>query len=100
MARDEVKQEPRWTESLAVGNAVFGQKIKPLILSWQETEIREIGKNIRALKQAELTGKKQARKPAPSLVFEMIFRASTCGSNDCPGDSWIEDRGSKRQKAE
>jgi putative transposase len=39
IARDGMKREPCWTESLAVGSKRFVEKIKPLILSRRETEI-------------------------------------------------------------
>jgi putative transposase len=39
IVRDEVKREPRWTESLAVGSRGFVEKIQPLILARRETEI-------------------------------------------------------------
>ena len=41
LARDLMKREARWTESLAVGSRAFVEKIQPLILSRRETEIME-----------------------------------------------------------
>ena len=41
IARDQMKREPCWTESLAVGSSAFVRKIKPLIVSRRETEIVE-----------------------------------------------------------
>ena len=38
-ARDELKREARWTESLAVGSLEFVERIKPLILFRRETEM-------------------------------------------------------------
>ena len=43
IARDQMKREPWWTESLAVGSAEFVERTKPLILSRRETEIAESG---------------------------------------------------------
>jgi putative transposase len=39
IAQNDVKREPRWTESLAVGSVEYLKKIQPLILSRRETEI-------------------------------------------------------------
>jgi hypothetical protein len=39
IARNEVKREPRWTESLAIGSVEYLKKVQPLILSRRETEI-------------------------------------------------------------
>ena len=36
---EEVKREPRWTESLAVGSLSLVERIKPLILSRRETKL-------------------------------------------------------------
>ena len=41
LARDEMKREGCWTESLAVGTRVFVERIQPLILSRRETETIE-----------------------------------------------------------
>ena len=41
IGRDQMKREPCWTESLAVGSAEFVERIKPLILSRLDTEIIE-----------------------------------------------------------
>jgi putative transposase len=41
VAQGEVKREPCWTESLAVGTMDYLEKIKPLIMSRQKTEIVE-----------------------------------------------------------
>jgi hypothetical protein len=60
MARDQVKREPCWTESLAVGSIDFLEKIRPLILSRRETEIVETDSGLWELKETEsLTGKKK-----------------------------------------
>jgi hypothetical protein len=39
IARDQMKREPCWTESLAVGSAGFAEETQPLIWSRRETEI-------------------------------------------------------------
>jgi hypothetical protein len=39
IAQDQVKREPCWTESLAVGSLSFTERIKPLVLSRRETEV-------------------------------------------------------------
>ena len=39
IAQGQLKREPCWSEGLAVGSAGFLEKIKPLILSRQETEV-------------------------------------------------------------
>ena len=39
IAREQLKREPFWTEGLAVGSAGFLERIRPLILSQQETEL-------------------------------------------------------------
>ena len=41
LARDEVRREPCWTESLVVGSPGFVKRMQPLIVSRQETEIAE-----------------------------------------------------------
>jgi putative transposase len=39
IAHEQMRREPCWTEGLAVGSAGFLERIKPLILSRQETEL-------------------------------------------------------------
>ncbi|MCL5097334.1 MAG: transposase [Candidatus Omnitrophica bacterium] len=69
IARDRMEREPRWTESLAVGSAGFVEKIKPLILSRQQTEVVEAGKDFWVLKEqpaipySQKTGAKSDAKP-------------------------------------
>jgi hypothetical protein len=41
LAREQVRREPCWTESLVVGSPGFVKRMQPLILSRQETEIAE-----------------------------------------------------------
>jgi putative transposase len=43
IARGELKREPIWTESLAVGSGQFVERTKPMVLSRRETQIVEIG---------------------------------------------------------
>jgi putative transposase len=52
--RDEVKRDPRWTESLAVGSARFVEKINSLIVSRRETEIVETEGNMWLLREAPI----------------------------------------------
>jgi putative transposase len=51
--REELKREPYWTESLAVGSPEFVKRIQPLILSRRETEIVEEKAGCWVLKEAE-----------------------------------------------
>ena len=52
IGRDQMKREPCWTESLAVGSAEFVERIKPLILSRLDTEIIEQGAERWVLQEA------------------------------------------------
>src|SRR4051812_44228343 len=70
IARHQMKREPWWTESLAVGSAGFVEKIKPLILSRRDTEITERGDNRWVLQEpAAAYGQKTGAKSAAKLVF-------------------------------
>lgn len=70
IARDQIKREPCWTESLAVGSVGFVEKIKPLILSRRETEIVEVGGNLWVLKEGEVPyGQKPGSKDAAKGLF-------------------------------
>jgi putative transposase len=51
IARDQVKREPRWTESLAVGSAGFIEKARPLILCRREAEMVETEADIWVLQE-------------------------------------------------
>jgi len=55
IARDEMKREPCWTASLAVGSLGFVEKVKPLILSRRETEIVPTADNVWVLQEAVIT---------------------------------------------
>jgi len=46
IARDKVKREPCWTESLAVGSLGFVEKVKPLTLFRRKTEIVPTADNL------------------------------------------------------
>jgi hypothetical protein len=66
--RDELKREPCWTESLAVGSPEFVKRMQPLILSRRETEIVEEEAGLWVLKEAEAPygskwGSKSGAKP-------------------------------------
>jgi putative transposase len=52
LAREQVRREPCWTESLAVGSAGFVEAVKPLILSRQETEIVAAAEGVLVLREA------------------------------------------------
>ena len=52
LAREQMKREPCWTECLAVGSRSFVDRIGPLILSRQETEVVEAAEGIWALQEA------------------------------------------------
>jgi len=52
IARGEVKREPMWTESLAVGSAEFVEKIKPMVLTRRETEVIQSGEGISVLQES------------------------------------------------
>ena len=70
IGRDQMKREPWWTESLAVGSAGFVEKIKPLILSRRETEITQRGDNRWVLQEpATAYGQKTGSKSAAKDVF-------------------------------
>ena len=52
IAREQVKREGHWTESLAVGSKGFVEKAKPMALSRLETEIVEAEPELWILKEA------------------------------------------------
>jgi len=52
IARDQVKREAFWTESLAVGSQLFVEKIQPQISSRRETEIIAAGQDVWALHES------------------------------------------------
>jgi putative transposase len=54
IAQDELKRQPCWTESLAVGRPSCLEQIKPMIFSRQETEIVEEAPDLWILKEAEI----------------------------------------------
>ena len=63
IARDQMKREPCWTESLAVGGVSFLEKVRPQISSRRETEIVETGKDVWALQESPIPyGQKAGRK--------------------------------------
>jgi hypothetical protein len=51
LAREQRKREPCWTESLAVGSHGFLERIRPLILSRQETQVIEAEEGIWTLQE-------------------------------------------------
>ena len=52
IARDEVKREPCWTESLAVGSLGFVEKVKPLILFRRKSEMLPTADDVWALQES------------------------------------------------
>jgi len=73
IARDQVKREPCWTESLAVGSSGFVEKIRPLILSRLETEIVERDSGLWVLKETEIPyGQKMGSKTDPKTDFQGV----------------------------
>jgi REP-associated tyrosine transposase len=74
IARDELKREPCWTESLAVGSVEFIRKTQPLILSRHETEIIETAENVWALQEPSIPyGQKRGPKNACEASFWAEF---------------------------
>lgn len=66
LAREQVRREPCWTESLVVGSTGFVTRMQPLILSRQETEIVEGADGVWTLREAEGPyGKETGLKSAP-----------------------------------
>ncbi len=69
IARDEVKRQACWTESLAVGSLGFVEKIQPLILSRREMEIVAAADKVWALQEeAAPYGRKTGLKTAPKAI--------------------------------
>ena len=54
IARDEIKREPCWTESLAVGSVSFLERIQPQICSRRETEILQTTGELWALQESPI----------------------------------------------
>ena len=54
IARDEIKREPCWTESLAVGSVSFLERIQPQICSRRETEILQTTGELWALQETPI----------------------------------------------
>ena len=69
IARDEVKREPCWTESLAVGSLGFLEKVKPLILFRRKTEMASNADDVWVLQEAVIPyGQKTGVKKAPKAI--------------------------------
>jgi hypothetical protein len=61
IARDQMQRQACWTESLAAGSIGFVERIQPLILSRNETElVQATGMSECCEKREFLTGKKSA----------------------------------------
>ena len=70
LARDQMKREPCWTESLAVGSAGFVEKIKPRILSRCETQIEQSAENQWVLKERPIAyGQKTGPESGAKAAF-------------------------------
>ena len=70
IARDKVKREPCWTESVAVGSLGFVEKVKPLTLFRRKTEIVPTADNVWALQEAVIPyGQKTGAKNASEAVY-------------------------------
>jgi len=70
IARDQMKREPLWTESLAVGSIEFVQRIQPLIPVRYETEIVQPLQNIWTLQETPIAyGQKTGPKNACKALF-------------------------------
>ncbi|MFO1475596.1 MAG: transposase [Verrucomicrobiota bacterium] len=54
IARDKLKREPIWTESLAVGSSAFVSQITPGDVSRCEVEVLEIDENLYAMREVAL----------------------------------------------
>jgi REP-associated tyrosine transposase len=66
LAREQVRREPCWTESLVVGSTAFVGRMQPLIRWRQDTEIVEWADGIWALREAEVPyGQESASKSEP-----------------------------------
>jgi len=70
IARDQMKREPLWTESLAVGSIEFVQRIQPLIPVRYETEIVQPVQNVWTLQETPIAyGQKTGPKNACKALF-------------------------------
>jgi len=69
IARDEVKRESCWTESLAVGSLGFVEKVKPLILFRRKTEMVPRADDMWVLQEAAIPyGQKRGVENASKAV--------------------------------
>ena len=67
IAQKQFKREPCWTESLAVGSPRFLERIRPLILSRQETDLVQQDGEIWVLEEPSIPyGAKASSKNAPN----------------------------------
>jgi hypothetical protein len=70
IAQDQLKREPCWTESLAVGGVSFLEKVRPQILSRRDTEIVETGKDDWALQETLIPyGQKAGLKNGAKALY-------------------------------
>ena len=67
IVQERLKREPCWTEGLAVGSTGFLERIRPLILSRQETELVQHDPEIWVLQETPIPyGAKTSSKNAPN----------------------------------
>ena len=70
IARDEVKREPCWTESLAVGSLGLVEKVKPVILFRRKTEMVPTADNVwAALQEAAIAYDQKTGAKSPSKAL-------------------------------
>lgn len=69
IAQEQFKREPCWREGLAVGSADFLERIRPLILSRQETELIQHDQEIWVLQEGAVPySAKVGSKNAPNVL--------------------------------
>ena len=71
IAKDQLKREPLWTESLAVGSAAFLQKIEPQVSSRRETEIVGTADNAWALQESPIPYGQRNRPENRAIDLEL-----------------------------
>ena len=70
IARGELKREPIWTESLAVGSAGLVEKIKPMVMSRRETEVIGMEEGVSVLQES---ASPYGQETAPKNVGKVIL---------------------------
>ena len=68
LVRELVRRQPYWTESLAVGSAGFVERIQPMVLSRQETEVAEVSDSVWVLLETPVSyGQETGPRSEPNL---------------------------------